>query len=449
MTDLDEIQNRFTQRLNAVNRRRISAQTRPLLNPQAPFAEQMSIYDSWLESRLALWRGETPAAAAQPLPASSPVTMHAQVETWAGEADQAALDEFDLHRFPLPGGFNGPTRLLAHPDAFLRALAEGLELTHAERRDFLAHPPQAAEALQAVYLPGAHGGCLVNAARFVGLEQPNPQAHLDQHRDARVDALGAVVRARWGSGFLLEYTTLGREMQQHGLYTAWAARQAGLRLPRLQPALARLDALGRGMSITWHGWREWIWEYLACKMRQPLGEGLVVSRPSSRRVGEILTRVARLLPFSLTFNNFTIRVTEVADLFRFLFFQQSRLASQAVNQLLLAAEEYCNQHDEDNHRQSGMRVRSLLGWYYLSDLEAAISSYCVPYALLIALHTPPGLAEAEPEEIRRRFQEDPQSVSNTRLSLLSGLNPSVRYNPKALRLAARELKLDAPKEYLA
>lgn len=446
MTDLDDMQKRFEQCLETVRRRHAGAQARPNLDERAPFEEQLAAYNSWLESRLALWRGETPAPVHRPLPPPSPMPLHAQVETWAGDADQAALAEFDLTRFPRPGGFECPTRLLGRREEFLHALAAGLVLSRTEREDFLASPPQEASALEAIYLPGPNGGCLVNASCF-GLDEDNPQAHLNKDRDARVDVLKAVVRARWGSGFLLEYSALGREMQQHGLYNAWIARRSGLRLPRLEPALARLDALGRGMTIAWHGWREWIWEYIACKMRQPLGEDLVVSRPSSRRLGELLTRVARLLPLSLTFNNFTVRVTEVADLFRFLFFQQSKLASQAASQLLLAAEDYCNRHDEDNQQKAGVRVRGLLGWYYLSDLEAAISSYCVPYALLIALHIPPGLTGAEPDEIRRLFQEDHRSVPNTRLALLSGLDTSVRYDPKALRLAARALKLDAPETY--
>ncbi len=71
-----------------------------------------------------------------------------------------------------------------------------------------------------------------------------------------------------------------------------------------------------------------------------------------------------------------------------------------------------------------------------------------PYAVLIAMHVPvlpsvptaPMLAEA--------FENNPRLCPDTRLALLARLDPSVKYDPRAMFISAWErYQLDGPREF--
>ena len=413
------------------------------------FNDELQAFDARLEQRLARWRGEAP-----PQPATRPdILTEPAVPTpkpFAGqefftnrfkEAHQKVLGEFDFDDYPRPGSFDRNLQLFSTPLEFLKALLDGLGLSTKERQDILANPPKAALELDVVYLPGQ--GCLVNTVRF-GLDLKQTPANLLDPDRADL-ALAAIMRSHWGDGFLLEYTALGQELQASGLYQAGVLRRAGIRLARLEPKLASFEALGSGMQIAWVGWREWIWEY--CAVRLHLTTGPVSRRPSPRRLGDQIAHVIAFIPMSFTINNFTVSINTILNLFRYLFFQEFNLVAPVSNKLLLTLEAYCDRNDEENQRKSGVRVRSLLGWYYLFSLEAALSSFCVPYALLIAFNFPKAVVQEPPPAIRRELDEKTKLSPNTRLALLNGLNPGARYDIRALRLAAREIDLEAPESY--
>ena len=139
---IEDRQTRFSQRLDKMRREHALEVSRPALNPALPVEEQAAAYDAWLEQRIALWRGEEPPEAGssrreppRPIPEPARGEHAARVETWAGEVDRAALTEFGLERFPRPGVFGQPARLFGRAEEFLSALADGLELCAAERRN--------------------------------------------------------------------------------------------------------------------------------------------------------------------------------------------------------------------------------------------------------------------------------------------------------------------------
>jgi hypothetical protein len=448
MTDIDDYQSIFSARLD-----KLRDQHRANSGPAQPYPDFSKIegvearaaaLDAWLEARIARSRGEEPPqvevhaperpSRAEPRTTRVEASRRKNVEDWAAGVDAAVLEDFELSRFPIPAGMAQPARPHYQLDEFLRAAARGLQLTQAETRDFLENPPQAARDAHAVYLPGE--GCLVNGAVAGVVSNRGKPVDPDVH------TLGEITRARWGMGFLLEYTSLGRALVSEGLYPVWVGSELGLALPRWQPQHERMEHLLQGCSLAITGWKEWLWEYLACKTHRPLGEGLVIPRPNLRRMGGILNKVAGLFPLSFVVGELSINIRSVWDLFQYLFLQESPQIPAALNRILLGVERGCQ-----NDNSAGMLARSLLGWYYLSTLEANLSAFCVPYAMLIAFQVDPAITRAAPAEIQRQMESSPLLNPNTRLAMLCGVGGAARYDPHALFLAAREMRLDAPAQY--
>jgi hypothetical protein len=445
----------------------------PDLSKLEDYQERAAAYDAWLEKRIALYRGyevepapppqdksagqNAPAAppplppqaaqkpavsVAPPLPAAREVSRDA-VDDWLVRLDQAVLQDFSLQRFSLPGGLAArPHRCPSQAD-FLAHLGDGLRLSRREQQELSERPPAALSQIKAFHLPGQ--GSLVNLPAAA----PHAAAGQSPPPPGMIDLLHQVTCARWGDGFLVEYTRLGEELVQGGLWPAYAGRRLGLRLGRWEASAAALQVLERSWGIAAAGWREWIWEYLACKSRQPIAEGVVISRPNVKKVWEIFSKVAKLFPIFIDVGGVWVRLLSILDVLKFLFLQQTGVAPRLMNSVLREVEKFSQQNDEQMSQASGSRSQNLLGWLYLSRLEANLGTFCVPYALLIAFHSGCGPGQASPEELEKRLAADPLLNANTRLAMLAGLDSSAKYDPHGMSIAAwEELKLDSPQQYM-
>ena len=80
-------------------------------------------------------------------------------------------------------------------------------------------------------------------------------------------------------------------------------------------------------------------------------------------------------------------------------------------------------------------------------MEANIGILSTPYAVLIACHVEE-LDLSSAAALLEKAAETPRNNSDTRMAMLSKLDSRVKYDPKAMYIAAWErLKLNGPQEY--
>jgi hypothetical protein len=140
----------------------------------------------------------------------------------------------------------------------------------------------------------------------------------------------------------------------------------------------------------------------------------------------------------------------LAELFRFLFLEQSEIVPNILHPVIMATEKFCLEKDAEVSKVINLPLSRLLGQAYFARLEASTGILSVPYAVLIACHVPElNLAPLNGKpSVRVQVEKELRANPDTRLAMLSGIDPHVRYNPAALATAAWErLKLEAPEEY--
>lgn len=414
-------------------------------NRHWPAAPDLDAYDQWLEQCIARWRGEPPAIRAVPAGRDKPTAPppNAPAQDFFGGVDYAMQEEFGLCRFMIPAGLQQPTRTYARTEDFMQTLLSGLQLSPAEIQSILQQPPDRLRHARVVYLPGQ--GCLVNEAAF---QLPGGRSLKDKS-DTRIPIIREYTFAKWGHGFIGEYTRFGREMVKKGLWSAWQARELGIRLPRLQEKYTGLEELSRSFGVAARGWCEWLWEYLACKAHSPVGEELVIKRPSIRGLLEDFNKVLSIFPLIINLDGVLVRLLDMAGLLSYAFVERSRLAPMVTNQILGAVEAKL---DVENRipGSTGEAFFGQLSWMYYSLLESQLSGYNIPYAVLLLFHCSAELTGPAHEKGESQRTRKLEETVDGRLALLLGLQDAgARTDPHGLKVAAWErLKLDGPQEYL-
>jgi hypothetical protein len=290
-------------------------------------------------------------------------------------------------------------------------------------------------------MPGV--GTLVNREHYVQgrvrqVDGSDPQllAHV----------IGEVAAERWGWGFLLEYTALGQAAGQAGVWPALRARRLGVAVPTPEGELAA--AVEEAWQLLAAGWLDWVWQFVMFKARHPVGTQLF-ERPRPARWMELAVRLVDLFPLNVVPWGVTVRVRNVFELVKFLFLEESELVPRTLNAVIVGTQTFCTAHDRQVAEAISLSFSQLVGRLYFAKLESRVGILAVPHAVRIAAHVPGGVSPAQTgEAYRAACAADPRANPDTRLAVLSKIDPRVKYDPKAMSIAAWErFKLDGPQEF--
>lgn len=407
---------------------------------------RLAALDAWMERRIHTARSvstppspETSAGAR----VSAPLTPLAE---WLGAIDHSILADFFLRRFDVPLGLSAPTRVCETAEAFLAPIVDTLELNRDEANRLRRSNYTALDSFNALHIPGR--GCFINAPALAR-QYHKTLGGLHHDADVRIHILREVAQAKWGWGFLCEYTTLGNKLVASKLWATWLAQSLGLHLPRFTHDADRLAAIQHSWLLTETGWRTWVWEYLAYKARTPVtAEPPPRSRMSTTLdlVGKIAVKFPEIIELSVNLGNQGLKVIGLVSLFRFLFIEQTGVAPHLTHLAIKQLQALAARRDGEIEKSFGVSLRTLAGRLYLSKIEATVGSVCVPYALMLACHhTYTALDSAA---ITRQIETLPLANVDTRLAMLVGLDPAVKYDPARMELAAREkCGIEGPREY--
>ena len=364
--------------------------------------------------------------------------LEARLLDWCRDTDEMILTELALGQHPLPAGFQGDYRLVDNDKAMKAAIVRacGLESVPpgVQWRD---------DHLGVFHIPGQ--GTLINPSHYARMYGEKDLKH---NQDALARVVGDLAMERWGWGFLLEYTRLGKQAGDAGLWPAMLAYRGRLPHPD-QCALALAQAIDQSWLLLRTGWLDWVWQYVIFKAHRPVGETLY-ERPQPGRLLALLVKVQKLFPLFVNLAGFRLRLRSLADLVKFIFLEQADLTPTVNQQIVANLQRLCLQHDERVREMVGLTLSHILGRLYFARLENQIGILSTPYATLIAAHEP-GLDLSQIEtaaDFNTYVTQDPRRVPDVRLAMLAKLDAAVKYDPGSMFTAAWEsLRLEGPREF--
>lgn len=477
MSDLESKRRQFESQLDEI---RASHAMQPV-PPQPPSTEtdqselerRMVEWEALLDLQMAEYRrpGGAGQAVASPPPAVSvaapPTPLHQPAQeqmqrkrpfistdknlaSWLSDLDHAMLGELGLGRFSLPGGFQLPVRVLDDDQAMRQAIGEFLSAPDKTNPTEIDPDIQASLAglqghpLGVFHVPGQ--ATLLNRDHYVrehGLknievEDPATMAHL----------ISEVARERWGWGYLLEYTTLGRQAGSAGLWPSLTAHRLGIELLGVQAG-----GIGQALRRAWlfleTGWQDWVWQYTMFKAHHPIGAGLI-HQPRPGRVMELAIKFLDLFPLYIAPFGVKLRLRNLVDLLKYIFLEESTAVSDTYNQVLFWLGQFCLDHDRKAVEVIGQTLSQVLGRLFFARLESNVGIYAVPYAVLIAGHIRDldlG-ATAGADQVLEQVKTNSHANPDARLDMLTKLDARVKYDPRAMSIAAWErFRLEVPEGY--
>lgn len=443
MQNMDDYRDNFSRKLDQMKAQhgQNGAESESML-PE--LSDGVKRWEARLESRLEEYLQSQPAApgSSQAVnvsirPGDSPfgpgvrlVRPDPTYDFWCQTLQDIMLTELEFGRFQLPAGFSAPVFWVEEADSLRQAAAQASGLA--------AIPETSLENSGIFHYPGK--GTLINLAHYLQSSSSGTD------RLQRAQLIGDLAWERWGWGFLLEYTALGKWAGSRGLWPALSAQRLGV-LPGDDPAFHLAAALRRSWLLLETGWMDWVWHFVEFKARQAVGTGILqAARPG--RTLELLNKIVNLFPFYITPYGIRMRLLNLIDLARFLFVEESGLLTTSLHQVLQAVQKYCLENDARIAETIGQRLSQLLGRMYFARLEAAVGVLSTPYAVLIAMHVPSLPVNPTAATIMAAIESDPLLSADTRLALLTGSDAGTKYDPRVLFVSAWEhYKLDGPREY--
>jgi hypothetical protein len=439
MSSLDSKRQQFQERLD-----KVTSSREPVTGIEPDDMRSIQAWENRLDTILAEFHGELDAGPAQKVELHRPKTQprpyarsDASLTEWLQDTDEMMLAELELGKHPLPLGFHNGYRLVDSEQAMKEAIAQACGHSQV--------PPNINWKdyhLGVFHLPNQ--GTLINPSHYekkYGVEGLN-----DHNRLALAHVVSDVAMERWGWGFLLEYTTLGRGAGAAGLWPAMLAHRA--RLPYPDPrALDLAAAIHRSWILLKTGWQDWVWQYVMFKAHRPVGALVDHARPG--RMFELLAKVQALFPLRVYPFGVKISVRGLVDLFKYIFLEQAEIAPNVSHQIVLNLQKMCLEHDEKVREKVELPLSRIFGRIYFSWLENQVGILSTPYATLIAAHEPQlDLATLFAEDYFAYIEKEPRRNPDTRLAMLAKLDARVKYNPRSMFTAAWErLKLEGPKEF--
>ena len=411
---------------------------------EAGMLEPLRAWETRLDSLLAEYRGELEQKPAPKVEIHLPQMRHrpysrpdATMAEWFEDTDSMMLVELELGRHPLPAGFQGGYELVDSDEAMKVAIAQACGLDGVppgvQWKDY---------HLGVFHIPGR--STLINPSHYEKKYGVNGLNNHNQRAWAHV--VSDVAMERWGWGFLLEYTSLGRQAGAAGIWPAMLAYRA--RLPyEDQHALEMAQAIHHKWILLKTGWLDWVWQYVMFKAHRPVGQ--LVDHPRPGRMFELLMKIQNLFPLRIYPFGVKLSVRGLVDLVKYIFLEQAEIVPKVSQQVIIQLQDLCLQHDEKARQLVDLPLSRILGRLYFSWLENQIGILSTPYAALIAAHGPQlDLASLSAEQFLEYINKDPRHNPDARLAMLSKLDARVKYNPRSMFTAAWErLKLEGPREF--
>lgn len=427
MSDVLSVKQKFEQqletRIQTARQRRADAERQlfggavdhlPDLSASSEMRGKIAEFESSLDGRLGASRSSTLA----PIPLRALADLSDDAK-WLSTIDASIENDFDLRRLPQRVGIGLPPRLIP------------------SEKEFRSHVESVLGAMKwnhpvyAVYLPGH--GCLLNEEAL--------RAEAKDPNEFRFKALECSVLEKWGWGFFLEYTRLGELLIQSGHWREAAARRlrGDLEMPSAISGVA--SAVLRSSALTRIGWGLWIRDYLLYKARNPIAANMpVISVPRATKFLDILE------VFGRTLENAS-EVYAIGNAIRYILVQTelaprgAHLAVRAIHDNLTTVDDLVVKHW---HEKFSSQFSLLL----FSMLESKVGMFNMPYALLIAGY----IDQAQWDKLLKgdwtALESDPRQTVDTRLALLTSIDPRIKYDTLGMSVAAfEEVELDSPKEY--
>lgn len=449
MSDLESKRDQFSSQLDRIAGRATTSQ-----DPELALRE----WESGLEQRLLEFKEsryrnidslvESPPSDRTihpPQPTTRPATPRyysrtgATLASWFQDTDRMMMEELELNRFPPPTGFQQGLTILNSDRDMKRAIIQACGLQDIPNgvnwKDY---------HLAVFHIPGK--GTLLNQSHYTkafGVENLN-----DQNPKVLAKVISDVAMERWGWGYLLEYTTLGRQAGAVGLWPAMLAYRSRVPIED-QQALEIAGAIYRSWMLLKNGWQDWVWQYVMFKSHTPVSEKLV-DRPRPGRIFELLARIQALFPMRVYLGGISLRVRSLLDLVKFVFLEQTEITPKAENMIVKTMGNLSFEYDPAISNKFGDSLSRIFGRLYFAALENKVGILSVPYAVLIASHLnfQDNNILTDAETYMNFTEADPRNNPNARLAMLSKIDSRVKYDPQAMFTAAWErLKLDGPREY--
>jgi hypothetical protein len=362
--------------------------------------------------------------------------LDATLERWLTDLDHMMLGELALRQIPRPKGFERPIQIFENDQSMRQSIAKAC--------DYPGDPAGLrlpAHGVGAFHAPGL--GTFLNKEHYI--TQHGFKDFQGEGLQAYASLISEIASERWGWGYLLEYTALGQAAGNAGLWPSLSA--ARLEVPattKQQYDLAK--ALRQSWCLSEVGWMDWVWQYVMFKSRHPIGEGLFY-RPRPGRMMELVVKIIDLFPLYLVPYGVKLRLRNLLDLVNFLFLEEGDILPRSLNSILVWLQKQCTEHDEEVEKRIGQSLRKIFGRFYFAKLEGNVGILATPYAVLVAWHLP-GLDLRHLKDgthLLSKIESEPRLNPDTRLAMLSGLDPRVKYDPRAMFIAAWErLKLEGP-----
>jgi hypothetical protein len=462
MSTLDDKKREFESRLQNRRDRQSGSEPASVERPSDVDLEQrFQAWDAVLAKRLAEFRNE-PSEPGEPEHVESPIDARngsapedtlgpstsgirqrlfghhtPTLERWLIDLDSMLINELGFRKHKVQKDETASLRIVDQEQEIRRAILDFCPfLTSTDLNGLDGHK------LGVIHIPGQ--GTFLNRSHY---SQSFKQSFDQVNQEQRAHLISEVAVERWGWGFLQEYTTLGINAGQAGLWPALLAKHLGLPL-KDQKVAEKIGALQRSWMFLDAGWSDWIWQYVMFKAHQPVGVGLF-QRPRPGRIMEALIKVVDLFPLYIAPFGVRLRLRNIIDLAKYLFLEESDLATVTLHSTLLQTQAFCLTHDERFADLTGSSMSKWLGRLYFAKLESNVGIYAVPYATLIAGHITEHthLARLQDGEVDKT-ERDVRLYPDTRLALISKIDSRVKYDPRAMYIAAWErLKLESPSEY--
>ncbi len=276
-------------------------------------------------------------------------------------------------------------------------------------------------------------GCLLNEEAL--------RAEAKSHDEFRFKALECSALEKWGWGFFLEYTRIGELLIQSGHWRDAASRrlQGDLEMPSAISGVA--SAVLRSSALTRIGWGLWIRDYLLYKARNPVAANMpVINVPRATRILDILD------VFGRTLENAS-QVYSILNAIRYILVQ-TELAPRGAHIAVRAIHDNLTTVDDLVVKRWHEKFSSQFSLLLFSMLESKVGMFNMPYALLIAGY----IGQAQWDKLLKgdwnALESDPRQTVDTRLALLTSIDPRIKYDTLGMSVAAfEEVELDSPKEY--
>jgi hypothetical protein len=396
----------------------------PPLGSPGEMHAHIAEFASWLDERIkgaGAESGRLTSAAAQPLaaaPLPKPDPKSAALAELLHYDEQVMLNRFDLARLPPCAGFNATAILVESDSEFKREVEAAVGKV------------QWARAVPAAYLPGR--GCLLNmpVIRRLALEEWDGESDAPEKVKVRYKALEWLALEKWGWGFFLEYSGLGKFLLAGGHWQeATRLRLQGTALDGARGAAA--SAL-RSSTLTRLGWSFWIRDYMLFEAAHKREERLV----DKINPGKVLSVMETL---SRAFENvWTVYALSNAI---WLILLQTQLPTFVAHKAVQTVQNHLQRVDDFAVRAWHENVSTQFAALLFMLLETKVGKFCMPYAVLIAAYVKPNGngGDLETEAFKN---------VDTRFALLSSIDPRTKYNKDAMAVAAwEEVELDSPQEY--